>query len=105
MQQVTAGVIPVATVGYCDFLLYAIFDVSVSLRRLTGPSLYFDVFMASRNIGMATAARMPMIATTIISSISVKPFWAIFFMFISLFVVVSLLSNGRAAAKCASSEA
>src|SRR3954468_7292148 len=30
------------------------------------------------NAGMATAARMPMIATTIISSIKVKPLWTFF---------------------------
>src|SRR5512137_1309772 len=34
---------------------------------------YFDFFWAERRFGMAMAARMPMIATTINSSIRVKP--------------------------------
>src|SRR4051812_21778959 len=43
------------------------------LFRLREASVVLPRFMYSRNAGMATAARMPMIATTIISSISVKP--------------------------------
>ena len=35
---------------------------------------YFDFFWAESRFGMAMAARMPMIATTINSSIRVKPF-------------------------------
>src|SRR6478752_1967546 len=43
------------------------------LLRFSEASDDFDFFMYSMKAGIATAARMPMIATTIMSSMSVKP--------------------------------
>src|SRR6266404_2635861 len=47
--------------------------------RFAFASLCFDRAWNLMKFGIAIAARMPMIATTIISSISVKPFWTSFF--------------------------
>src|SRR5438067_2428511 len=47
--------------------------------RFAFASLCFDRAWNLMKFGIAIAARMPMIATTIISSMSVKPFWTSFF--------------------------
>src|SRR6267142_1918546 len=52
--------------------------------RFAFASLCFDRAWNLMKFGIAIAARMPMIATTIISSISVKPFWTSFFIGVSV---------------------
>src|SRR5581483_8182618 len=47
--------------------------------RFALASLCFDRAWNLMKFGIAIAARIPMIATTIISSMSVKPFWTSFF--------------------------
>src|SRR5664279_2329488 len=49
------------------------------LLRFNDASVVLPRFMYSKKAGMATAARMPMIATTIMSSIRVKPRRLFFF--------------------------
>src|SRR6267378_7672261 len=49
---------------------------AVAIVRMSAIVLFcFDRCIAVSRFGMAIAARMPMIATTISSSIRVKPFW------------------------------
>src|SRR2546426_7391292 len=49
---------------------------AVAMVRISAMVLFcFERCMAVSRFGMAMAARMPMIATTISSSIRVKPFW------------------------------
>src|SRR2546427_12584294 len=49
---------------------------AVGMVRISAIVLFcFERCMAVSRFGMAMAARMPMIATTISSSIRVKPFW------------------------------
>ncbi len=69
--------------GNAELDVYSLDDALLrSFSSWTYASLFLALVAASQNIGMATAARMPMIATTIISSINVNPRWAICFIFI-----------------------
>jgi len=52
--------------------------------RFAFASLCFDRAWNLMKFGIAIAARMPMIATTIISSMRVKPFWTSFFIGVSM---------------------
>src|SRR3569623_2385562 len=65
--------------GYVPISPFTRFAAFAILFRFNDASVVLPRFMYSRKAGMATAARMPMIATTIISSIRVKPFSVFFF--------------------------
>src|SRR6476659_6632074 len=72
LQVVIAVIAPAAL-----YLLVSVARAShaVAIVRMSAIVLFcFDRCMAVRRFGMAIAARMPMIATTISSSMRVKPF-------------------------------
>src|SRR3569832_1756318 len=59
--------------GYVPISPFTRFAAFAILIRFNDASVVLPRFMYSRKAGMATAAKLPMIATTIISSIKVKP--------------------------------
>src|SRR5215212_2905838 len=89
LQVVIAVIAPAAL-----YLLVSVARAShaVAIVRMSAIVLFcFDRCIAVRRFGIAIAARMPMIATTISSSISVKPFW---FLFINVLLDGSDYFNG-----------
>src|SRR6185312_16610996 len=70
---VVCGSIAPDSTGYVPISPFTRFAALPILLRFNDASVVLPRFMYSRNAGMATAAKMPMIATTIINSINVKP--------------------------------
>ena len=62
-----------AVSSYVSWSVKQVFAAASAFRRPDWAALSFARFRAPRNVGRAMAIRMPMIRTTIISSIRVKP--------------------------------